>query len=478
MSLIPPTFLSLQKLPRIAKISVVLLLFICMISMFVGVIFNRNSSSSTLLASSSSSQIFHNSESSNESSTTQISSKPLTFWTGIDKHYSKARISEFMSKLKPDPKHEQIYGSKVMTCFTKQQHSLTCGLTNQLFELITCLAITAKVGAKKFIIPSICTDGNWGLCFCEGNDRFSKFFDLERTKKLAMERFGISVMEYEESAELLKEATEELFPLQDQTLGQKSLSEAVDIIHQKATEKPGYLNHPVINLGYVWGRWRGLDIEEDMLYVLFFDLFSPSAISRRVMEDWKWKTELDSKGPLIVIHNQIYTSNQNPNIYPGCQRTMNTDFISVYLGDFQFKDKDYRILMIGAGFEMQSTEGLRLTELSSKHKVHVYPQFDIMRTTGNHQFHNSLYAFWLSIEADYFIATTCESQFLSHIFTIRKFLGKLTCSIADISQTAYPDSYPEKYLKAENKDQVAYRFPHPYRGSFFTIDKCKFPLKL
>ncbi|KAG2386088.1 hypothetical protein C9374_002534 [Naegleria lovaniensis] len=478
MSLANSTIVSLHKVPRVAKIAVVLLVFVCMISMFIGVMYNRTNPSSTLLASSSGA--FHNSESgvtSNTEATSKQVAKPLTYWTGIDKQFSKARIAEFMSKLKPDPKYEQVYGDKVMTCFTKQQHSLTCGLTNQLFELITCMAITAKVGAKKFIIPSMCTDGNWGLCYCQGNDRFSKFFDLERTKKLAQERFGISMMEYEESSELLKNSSEELFALQDQTLGQKTLTEAVDIIHQKAMEKPGYLNHAVINLGYVWGRWRGLDIEEDMLYVLFFDLFTPSAISRRVMEDWKWKTELDSKGPLIVIHNQIHTPNQNPNSYPGCQRTMNTDFISVFLGDFLFKDKDYRVLMVGAGFEALTVESLRLTELSSVHKVHVYPQFDIMRTTANHQLHNSLYAFWFAIESDYFIATTCESQFLSHIFMIRKFLGKPTCSIADVSKTSYPDAYPEKYFK-ESAEHAAYRFPHPYRGSFFTVERCKFPLKL
>ncbi|KAG2382373.1 hypothetical protein C9374_005575 [Naegleria lovaniensis] len=361
-----------------------------------------------------------------------------------------------------------------MTCFG-QQHALTCGLTNQLFELITCMALSVKVGAKKFILPSICTDGNWGLCYCSKSDRYSKLFDMERLKKVAMERFGMSVMEYEE--ELLKDSSEELFAHLDQTETQKPLAHAADIIHKKALEKPNFLNHQVLNLGYVWGRWRGLSVEEDMLYVLFFDLFVPSNIPRKIMDDWKFKTEVDSTGPLIAIHNQIHTAKQHPDVYPGCQRTTNTDFFSVYLNEFQFKDKDYRILMTGAGFELQSADGLKLSELSTNHKIHVYPQFDIMRTTANHQFHNSLYAFWLSVEADYFIATTCESQFLSYIFAIRKLLGKPSCSVADISKTYYPDSYPEKYLHNANGD-VAYRFPHPYRGTYYTVEKCKFPLAL
>ena len=127
-----------------------------------------------------------------------------------------------MNLLQPEPHHEKIFSNKIMTCFT-QEHGLTCGLTNQLFELATCLAISTKLGSKQFILPSIGSDGNWGLCYCSKSQRYSTFFDLERMKKLAKQRFGLTIYEYKESQTLLQDVSEELFRLQDNTLYLKPL---------------------------------------------------------------------------------------------------------------------------------------------------------------------------------------------------------------------------------------------------------------
>ena len=73
------------------------------------------------------------------------------------------------------------------------------------------------------------------------------------------------------------------------------------------------------------------------------------------------------------------------------------------------------------------------------------------------QFHNAKISFFLATQADYFISTSYESQFLSHILRIRQLKGLKTCSSTDVSKSEFTHIYPVVQRKGPSPNT----FPFP-----------------
>nr|CAG4709200.1 unnamed protein product [Naegleria fowleri] len=420
------------------------------------------------------------SEQNNSQSQKEISS----FWTKMDQFYSKSDFEKANEIIRPLEKHSKLFSKKTITCFSTQ-HAVTCGLTNQLFEIINCLALAAKLGVKKVILPSSCVDGNWGLCHCDVPQPFSKLFDLDRMRKYAMERFGLDVDEFEHVSPTTfagSKISEPLIKMDDRTNDMKEIEQAAEVIYTFATNRTDYLNHEVLNLGFVWGRWQPRSIPEELLYVQFFDLFAPSQAVYKIVEEWKWKVRsFDSGEPngFTVVHYQYEFF---PGFYPGCERSefKPNEFLELLVNELKIK-RDSSVLLIGTGFEQFSPQkDLRSVEIA-QNGIALHLQSELLSQSKNHQLHSAAISFWLALDADFFVGTSCESQFVSHLLRIRTIMKKSTCARYDVRKTIYPWRYPEKYLNATYADvnfsDVPYFFPAHNQGKVFFAEKCSHFIK-
>jgi len=87
------------------------------------------------------------------------------------------------------------------------------------------------------------------------------------------------------------------------------------------------------------------------------------------------------------------------------------------------------------------------------------------------QFHNAKISFFLATQADYFISTSYESQFLSHILRIRQLKGLKTCSSTDVSKSEFTHIYPVEY-REKALPQIPFLFPLPNTGNTYTVERC------
>nr|CAG4719354.1 unnamed protein product [Naegleria fowleri] len=426
----------------------------------------------------------------------------------------------FEQLLSSNPQHEKYFANRITSCSIGPNFGVICGLTNQLFEIMTCMAISKKLGATKMILSNVCSDGAPGLCkYCNTFSPLSEFFNIERIQTLAMERFGLTLIDSTQTNLEHLKISKPLFSVYNRTWDEKPLAEAADTIFKIAiNEKPNFFtDFDILNFGFVWGRWLPTSDEEISLYLHLFDLFEPNQAIRRVMNDFMWRINyFDSFGrPLMVIHNQF--PKEESDSYPGCQRTQHiltssqSDFFHFLKNDlklhavtsiapsldnnalhqihrihkkendnhldrntFNNNDQIYgmNVLLIGSGLESKSVESLRLSDLADEN-IFTYSQSDLMPLTRNHQFHNSVMAMWMAFEADYFVATTCESQFLSHIIHIRQLLKKPVCTMADIRKSIHLKRYNLEYLRHNEKS--LYYFPHHVKGRLFLVNKCQVP---
>ncbi|KAG2373010.1 hypothetical protein C9374_012953 [Naegleria lovaniensis] len=424
--------------------------------------------------------------------------------------------TNFEPLLAPNPQHEKYFSNRITSCSIGPNFGVICGLTNQLFEIITCMALSRKLGAKKMILSNVCSNGAPGLCkYCNTFSPLSEFFNIERIQTLGLERFGLTLIDSTQTNLKHLKISKPMFSVYNRTWDEKPLAEAVDAIFKIALhEKTNFFTHnDILNLGFVWGRWLPTSDDEISLYLHLFDLFEPNQYIRRVMNEFLWRVNFfDSVGrPFMVIHNQF--PKQESDSYQGCQRTQHIlstsqpDFFHFLKNDLKLNSvvsnspsrftrrqvhqkgnsnhyekkhlgNDHKllqgmnVLLIGSGFENKNVESLRLSDLADEN-IFTYTQSDLMPLTRNHQFHNSVMAMWMAMEADYFVATTCESQFLSHVIRIRQLLKKPVCSMADIAKSMNLNRYDSQYLKNVNKSP--YYFPHHVTGRVFLVDKCQLP---
>ncbi|KAG2378967.1 hypothetical protein C9374_007605 [Naegleria lovaniensis] len=304
-------------------------------------------------------------------------------------------------------------------------------------------------------------------------------------KKYAMERFGLEVDELEHISPTSFEGSkisDPLIKIGDRTDEKQEIGVAAEFIYKYATNRTDYLNHDILNLGFVWGRWQPMTIPEELLYVQFFDLFAPSEVVHKIVEEWKWKVRyFDSGEPkgFAVVHYQYEFF---PGFYPGCERSefKPNEFLQVLVNELKVK-RDSSVLLIGTGFEQFSPQNdLKSVELA-QNGIALHLQSELLSQSKNHQLHSAALSFWLALDADLFVGTSCESQFVSHILRLRTIMKKPTCARYDVRKTIYPWRYPENYLNATYVDatfsEVPYFFPIHNQGKVFFMEKCSHFIK-
>ena len=200
----------------------------------------------------------------------------------------------------------------------KDKHGLRCGFTNQIYEAVNALALSIRLGAKKFALPRFCVNGNWGLCACNRFSKASSLFDVEFIKSHAKMLWDIDIIE--ELADYDSPSITELINNQNYTLYQRSLDEAVEYIHNLIqTEKSQVGQGKFINLGYTFGKWRAVSKQDEKLYLNLFNLFQPSTSIRKLIDDTMYKMkDFDGTNHLFVIHTQFAN---HEGVYLGCQRS-------------------------------------------------------------------------------------------------------------------------------------------------------------
>ncbi|KAL9646204.1 hypothetical protein ABK040_008077 [Willaertia magna] len=378
-----------------------------------------------------------------------------------------------------------ILKNKIVTCGSPLQSNekgigLQCGITNQLFELVTCAVVASSLSAKKLILPNMCIDGNWGLCWCKNYQKMSKFLDFERLKTVFKQEFDLEVIETDMTTEYLSKSKHfDKYTISEPVLEVyreaivRPLDESVKQVVDKINTNPNrYLSKDIINLGFMWGRWTPRSDDEINLYHKLWSAIQPSAIYRRIINDllWKFKT-VDNTDKFIVVHVQMSSDDK---AYKGCQRSkvQAKDLVLYFLNEFAFPPKS-SVLVIGSGLEEFGFGQFHFTILSDEKQVFTHTQGELLSQLRDHQLQNSILSFWMSLESDLFISTACESQFLSHILRFRQERKLPTCSTTEIVDTGFPHIYPQEYVKAERGNQkIPYFFPFPNIGNHYIVPRC------
>ena len=403
----------------------------------------------------------------------------ISFWTRVNEEAEFVEAVEFARLV--NSTHRSLFENKTMACFYHYNEDnggdvncLGCGLTNQLFGIASCIGMVVKSGAKKLLIPRMCTNGNTGMCFCSKALPYSQMLNLQRLQDMSMKLFGLSVEEMTDDFPF--HTSPALFGSIDRTMHHRPLDESVMIMYEEFVKRPDLTSGDVLNIGFAFGRWLQQSKMEETLYTAIFDMIQPNQILTRIMDDWHWKSQAltmknkKNKRPFIILHAQF--SFTDLRIYPGCQQTRFniTHFDDLVLNQLGVASGS-NLLVVGASMDVASPNLFRVGHLA-EFGIQVHLQSEMFPLSSNTQLLNSMLAFWLSIRADYFIATSCESQFLSHILRIRKLLGKESCSLADITTSVIIVHYPERYTK-DDFSFIPYFYPHPGIGRTYDLPRCK-----
>ena len=327
------------------------------------------------------------------------------------------------------------------------------------------MAVGVRLGFKKFVLPKFCTNGDWGLCQCTRFEKASSVFDFEHMKETVKWMYGIDLME--EPVGIADYEIEEGFHLWNYTGYNLPVHQGAAILHEIIQkEKPErMLSTEYVNMGFSYGKWLVETEAEQKMYLTLYNMFKPTASIRKIVSDTKYKlTRMPKAERLVVVHIQLARTDE----YAGCQRTTFIPMTKLILEKLKIPTGS-AVLLVGAGFEQKALEDFELSELADK-GIYVHIQPELLSISRANQFPNSQITLFLAFEADYFISTTCESQFGSHIMRVRQMKGLSTCSTADVSQTAIPHIYPQEYMNHPTK--VPYLFPTPIIGNVFGVDRC------
>jgi len=345
----------------------------------------------------------------------------------------------------------------------RQLVGVKCGISNQIYEAIACMAVGLRLGFTQYLLPKFCTNGDWGLCNCLHFVNASAIFDMDWMQKQARQELGIDILEDLPSFKPFEHV--QVYPFRNYTF-QVGLEEQAQLVHGIIQhEKPVIATGDVVNMGFSFGKWHVSSERDELLYLAMYNLFRPTQQVQSVIAGLKQKWfSLQSAERLVVVHVQIP---RDDNIYPGCQKTQSTSFYQLLID--QLKIPRYSaVVLVGSGFENIKTQDMSAVE---DYGIYVHTQPEILSISRQNQLLNSQIAMSLGIESDVFISTSCETQFASHVLRVRQERGLKSCSIADITLSERMQIYPSELVSKEAA-QAPYIFPLPLKGKVFTVERC------
>ena len=373
------------------------------------------------------------------------------------------------------PDYSSFYNNKIFTCGSRDVNDVNaerrqlvgvkCGISNQIYEAIACMAVGLRLGFTQYLLPKFCTNGDWGLCNCLHFVNASAIFDMDWMQKQARQELGIDILEDLPSFKPFEHV--QVYPFRNYTF-QVGLEEQAQLVHGIIQhEKPVIATGDVVNMGFSFGKWHVSSERDELLYLAMYNLFRPTQQVQSVIAGLKQKWfSLQSAERLVVVHVQIP---RDGNVYPGCQTSQFKSFYELLVDQLKIPKRS-AVLLVGAGFEIKKIEDMNLSAVED-YGIYVHIQPEILSISRQNQLLNSQIAMTLAFESDAFISTSCETQFASHILRVRKERGLKSCSSADITLSERRQIYPSE-LVSKQSAQVPFTFPLPLKGKIFTVERC------